>query len=154
MESLAKHFRDLTRTAFTRYGFAYADLLSQWPAIAGDDVAKICEPERIKWPRNSGARQGGTLILRAGPGRALDLQHEAHRIAERINAFYGYAAVATVKIVQGELKAKPRPGARPELDRARAEALDGRLAAIADPALRAALKRLGEGALVARAIGK
>jgi len=150
MESLAKYFRELTAAAYNRYGFAYAELLCQWAAIAGEDLARICEPERIKWSRNSAEKQGGTLILRAAPGRALDVQHETARIAERINSFYGYRAIATVKIVQAPLKAMPVVQARPELDRSRAEALESRLQTVADPALKAALRRLGQGALAAR----
>jgi hypothetical protein len=150
MESLAKHFRDLTRAAFARYGFAYADVLSQWPAIIGEDLARLCEPERIKWPRSSGERRGGTLILRAAPGRALDLQHESSRIVERINSFYGYAAIAAVKVVQGPLAARPAARARPVIDRNLVGRLEARLQDIADPDLKAALKKLGEGALAWR----
>jgi len=106
METLGKHFRELTKAAFTRHGFAYAELLMQWRAIAGEDVASLCEPERIKWPRYSTEKRGGTLILKAAPGRALDLQHETPRIAERINSFYGHTAIATIKIVQAPLTAK------------------------------------------------
>jgi hypothetical protein len=150
MESLAKHFRELTTAAFTRYGFAYAELLTQWPAIVGDDLARLCEPERIRWPRNSVEKQGGTLILRAAPGRALDLQHEVSRIAERINGFYGYTAVGAIKIVQAPLKAKPAATLKPELDPKRVAALEARLQTIADPTLRAALEKLGRGALASR----
>src|SRR5437764_7180361 len=100
MESLAKQFRQLTAAAFHRYGFGYAELMPQWAAIAGEDIARICEPERIRWPRNSAEKKGGTLVLRAAPGRALDLQHESHRLAERINSFYGFGAIAAVKIIQ------------------------------------------------------
>jgi hypothetical protein len=150
MESLARHFRELTAAAFSRYGFAYADLLTQWPAIVGDELARLCEPERIKWPRNSADKRGGTLILRAVPGRALDLQHEIPRIAERINSFYGYGAVGTIKIIQAPPKAKPQVPAKPELDPERAEALEAGLQGIADPALKEALHKLGRGALASR----
>ena len=109
METLDKHFRELTRAAFARYGFAYAELIGRWPAIVGDAVAQACEPERIKWPRAAGEsaqKQGGTLVIRAAPGRGLDLQHETPRIIERINGFYGYGAIAAVKIMQGRTGGK------------------------------------------------
>jgi hypothetical protein len=149
MEGLGKHFRTLTRAAFTRYGFAYADLLSQWPAIVGEDLAQASEPERIKWPRNGEEKKGGTLILRAAPGRALDLQHEVMRITERINAFYGYGAIAAIKIVQGTFRAGSPGRVQPTLEGADAEALEARLSTIEDPALKQALTRLGTGALTA-----
>jgi len=151
METLGKHFRELTKAAFTRHGFAYAELLMQWRAIAGEDVASLCEPERIKWPRYSTEKRGGTLILKAAPGRALDLQHETPRIAERINSFYGHAAIATIKIVQAPLTAKPAPAAKPVLDATRAAAIEALIHDIADLPLRAALRRLGRGALASAA---
>jgi hypothetical protein len=149
MESLAKHFRGVTATIFSRYGFAYAELLTQWPAVAGEDIARHCEPERIKWPRSSQEKRGATLVLRAAPGRALDLQHETTHIAERINRFYGYEAIAAIKIIQAPLTAQPQAPLRMELDQDRAARLEARLHGIADPALQTALKRLGHGALAA-----
>ena len=153
MQTLDKEFRALTRAAFARYGFAYADLITQWPAIVGEGVAQWSEPERIKWPR-AGAderKQGGTLVIRVTPGRGLDLQHETPRIIERINAFYGYVAIAAVRIRQGALGRKmAAPRTLPELGGAAAQALESELAEVADPELRAALKRLGEGVLSPR----
>src|SRR3954467_6752046 len=97
METLVRHFRDLTRAAFARHGFAYGELLAQWPELVGREVAQICEPERLRWPRgqeNAKQKLGGVLTIRATPGRALDVQYDAPRIIERINSFYGYAAVS------------------------------------------------------------
>ncbi len=150
MHTLTKPFRELTRAAFARYGFGYADLIAQWPEIAGERVAQRSEPERIRWPRlSSGERKiGGTLVIRAAPGRGLDLQHEAPRILERINAFYGYGAIAQIKIVQGALQRRNRP-VRPvlNLDEAQARTLDAQLSPVADPDLKEALRRLGTGVL-------
>lgn len=150
METLDKHFRALARASFARYGFAYADLLAQWPAIIGERLSAACGPHRITWPRGQDAERkiGGTLIVHALPGRALDLQHQVPQIIERINGFYGYGAIAAVKIVQGRLSPKrTRPAAPPLLAEDRAQALEAKLASVADPALKEALRRLGTGAL-------
>lgn len=153
MKTLDKEFRALTRAAFARYGFAYADLITQWPAIAGEAIAKWSEPERIKWPRaaTDERKQGGTLVIRVVPGRGLDIQHETPRIIERINAFYGYGAIASVKITQGVLTARkpPRPALAP-LRPADAQALESRLETVDDPALKEALRQLGKGVLSPR----
>jgi hypothetical protein len=153
MQTLDKDFRALTRAAFARYGFAYGDLITQWPAIVGDGVAQWSEPERIKWPRpgTDERKQGGILVIRVVPGRGLDLQHETPRIIERINAFYGYAAVAQVKIRQGALsRKKALPRALPALGSQTAQALESELEGVADPALKDALRRLGQGVLSPR----
>ena len=93
METLSKHIRDITKAAFARHGFAESDVVAHWAAIVGDELAAVSAPERIKWPRGSGEtaqKQGGTLMIRAAPGRALELQYEASRIMARINSFFGY----------------------------------------------------------------
>lgn len=153
MQTLDKEFRALTRAAFARYGFAYADLVTQWPAIIGEHLAQWSEPERIRWPR-SGAderKQGGTLVIRVVPGRGLDLQHETPQIIDRINSFYGYSAIASVRITQGPLsrKAGNRP-APPALGPDQAKALEARIETVADPGLKEALRRLGTGILTHR----
>ena len=96
MERLDKHFEKLTKASFARYGFAYGELMARWPEIVGETLAQYCEPEQIKWPRGAGEtaqKLGGTLVIRAEPGRGLDLQYQSHQIIERINQFYGYGAV-------------------------------------------------------------
>ncbi len=154
MERLDKHFETLTRASFARYGFAYGELLARWPEIVGPDLSQTCEPERIKWPRGSGAsaqKLGGTLVIRAMAGRSLDLQHQTHNIIERINQFYGYGAVNSVKIVQTQtLSSKPLTNKNNPVDLETEKQLAAELESVADEGLRAALQKLGSGALAKR----
>lgn len=155
MERLDKHFEKLTKASFARYGFAYGELLARWPDIVGHNLSQYCEPERIKWPRRNAEtsqKLAGTLVIRAVPGRGLDLQHQTHNIIERINQFYGYGAVTSVKIVQAhELTRKPLKSSMNSLDADTEKELAGELQAISDENLRAALQKLGTGALAKRA---
>ncbi len=151
MHTLDKQFRELTKAAFARYGFAQMDLTARWPEIVGERLSRHCRPERIKWPRGAAEtaqKLGGTLVIRAAPGRGLELQHETPYIVERINRFHGYGAIAAVKIVQDSQWAESpaAPPVRP-LDAAAERTLNDRLSSVADPALKAALARLGAGAL-------
>jgi hypothetical protein len=154
MERLDKHFEKLTKASFARYGFAYGELLARWPDIVGQNLSQHCEPERIKWPRGvgeTGQKRGGTLVIRAMPGRSLDLQHQTHNIIERTNQFYGYGAVTSVKIVQShELVHKPLKNKQNILDAGAEKRLAGELQSISDGNLRAALQKLGSGALAKR----
>jgi hypothetical protein len=145
METLGKHFRAITEAAFKRYGFAQGDVVAHWAEIVGADLAQHSAPERIRWPRQAGEQaqmQGGTLIIRAAPGRALELQYEALRIIGRINSFFGYAAVTKLKVTQS---ATPfhTPPARPTLPEK--PLCEQSLATVEDEALKAALSRLGRG---------
>ncbi len=156
METLDKHFRKLTEASFERYGFAYAELLSQWEAIVGAELAEFTAPERIRWPRGNNGEEdrgqpgGGTLVVRAAEGRALELQYMTPRIIERINGYYGYGAIADVKVLQGRLPKQARAArdnAPAPLDAEATEALQSKLESVGDDKLRDALERLGRGAL-------
>ena len=133
-----------------RRGLAAGELLARWQAVVGTDIAAMCTPERISWPRGKvdGQTQPGVLVLRAARAHAIDVQHLSATIVERVNGYFGYKAVASIRLRQ---KAPPRPASeRPAstpLDSAAEAALDQALSAIADDGLRAALQRLGRGAL-------
>ncbi len=145
METLSKHFREITKAAFARYGFAQADVVANWEAIVGSDLAAVSAPERIKWPRGAGEqaqKQGGTLVIRAAPGRALELQYEASRIISAINSFFGYGAVAGIKVIQAQ-DLPPSPGKPPALPDK--PVCDQELAQMDESPLKAALQRLGRG---------
>lgn len=147
----------LTRKAFEKFGFSAATLLTDWAAIVGKELAGFTVPERLKWPRGvdfredveAGAegRPGATLILRVDPARALDIEYKGQQILERINGYFGYRAIAEMRIRQVPLAkppaSKPAPAALPPCEAPE-------LAAIADERLRAALGRLKSG-LMARA---
>jgi hypothetical protein len=145
METLFRHFREITKAAFARHGFAQADVVANWDAIVGSDLAAVSAPDRIKWPRGSGEeaqKQGGTLVIRAAPGRALELQYEASRIIAAINSFFGYGAVASVKILQAPDMPQGRRSASPLPEK---PVCEQELATLEDGPLRAALERLGRG---------
>jgi hypothetical protein len=151
METLDKHFRHLSKASFARYGFAYGDLIAQWPAIVGVQLAEHCEPERIRWPKTTGhddKQAGGVLVIRAAAGRGLELQYEGPQIIERINQFFGYGAITSLKIMQGHFTPKRAivvAADDPRMMQSLAQKLDG----IADDRLREALSRMGRGVLSA-----
>ena len=113
----------LTRKAFEKFGFSTAALITDWAAVAGAEIASYTMPERLRWPRGSesadddemaGDRRGATLMLRVDPARALDVEYRGRQIVERINAYFGYRAVETLRIVQAPVEtASGRTGALP-----------------------------------------
>lgn len=146
MDTLDKHFRQITKPVFDRHGFGHGELLSRWPEIVGETLAAHCEPEKVRWPRKAGEaaqKTGGTLYVTATPGRSLDVQYEAPRMIERINRFFGYGAIAAVKITQGALM--PRAEAKPQPLAPAPSRLTAQLDAVEDPVLKNALTRLAAG---------
>ena len=125
-------------------GFAEAQLVAQWPAIIGEALARGVSPEKLRFAR--GERRDGTLHLRVAPGLGPEVQHREPVLVERINAFFGYHAVARLALKQGPPSRPaeaPPPRPRP-LAASERQVLDRSLADIEDHALRDALRRLGE----------
>ena len=85
-------------------GLASAELLSWWPDIVGAAYAANTAPEKIRWPRDGGA---GTLFVACDPALALQFSYEADRVRERLNGFFGYAAIGSVRIVQKRIVEAP-----------------------------------------------
>lgn len=148
----------LTRKAFERFGFSTASLLTDWAQIVGRELATYTAPDRLKWPRGAGQtasdeapegpqRQGATLVLRVDLGRGIDIQYKSRQIIERINAHFGYRAVAEIRIIQAPVEGAlpPMPAPRPirrAFNRSETAPL---VAAVADEGLRAALERMQAG---------
>ena len=136
--------------ALRKRGFAQAKLITEWPAIAGGLLARETVPQKLVFPR--GIRGDGILHLRVSSGFALELHHIAPQLIERINAFFGYQAVANLRYQQGPIPPlrKPRrigPKRLANNDEAR---LQRNLEAIENPELRKALADLGRAVRVGR----
>lgn len=151
----------LTRTAFEKFGFSTASLITDWTQIVGADLARATKPDRLKWPKGPAARSdaddpdigrpGATLVLRVDDGRALDIQYKTRLIIDRINSYFGYRAVAEIRILQAPI-ARREPAPVPPLA-APAEPPPAVVAAIKDESLRASLARMAA-SLKARAAAK
>ena len=99
-------------------------------------------PESIRFP--PGEKSEGILQLVVLPAHAPLIQHVIPEIMERVNRFFGYKAVARVKMRQGEVKpprGEERPKAPPSLKPIPMELGDS-LRDIGDPELRTVLESL------------
>src|SRR5262249_62040795 len=112
----ARPLSDLLRKplneAFAKQGFASTELVTRWAEIVGADIAAHSEPEKIQWPRPFGddLPEPGTLLLRVEGPTALEIQHQAGAILERVNRFFGWHAVGDLRLRQA---APHRPGPPP-----------------------------------------
>jgi hypothetical protein len=134
----------ITGKAMRARGFAEDAIIARWVEIVGAALAADTAPDRIRFPR--GRRDNGVLHLRVEGAAALEVQHEAPRIVERVNAFFGYPAISRVALVQGPLPKRPGPARKPPpaaLSPADRAALESAVGGVEDEALRASLARLG-----------
>lgn len=143
--SVADMLPDVGRAAFRKFGFVQSSVVSRWPEIVGPRYAGVCTPESIRFP--VGKKSEGVLTLVVDGAHAPMMQHVSPAIIERVNRFFGYAAVARVAIRQGAA-AKPAPRRAPPSLKPVPIELGDSLRAIGDPELRECLASLA-GALAA-----
>ena len=133
---------EIGRTAFRRFGFVQSSVVTRWPEIVGPQHARVCAPEAIRFP--PGEKSEGILQLVVTPAHAPLIQQVTPEIITRVNRFFGYNAIARVKLRQGVVKppatmrpAKPPPSLKPI-----PMELGDSLRDIGDPELRTVLESL------------
>ena len=114
-----------------------ARLKSDWLAIVGAEFGGATWPATLS--------RDGALKLRTAAEQALEIQHLAPMLIERINLFLGRQAVARIVLVQGPLPGppEPRPAPPPAIPAEEARAIENQLTGVADAELQQALLRLG-----------
>lgn len=138
------------RSASESRGFAQSRLLTDWAEVAGADVAAVSRPVEVSYGRGG---MGATLTLLTTGAQAPMLEMQKEQLRERVNAVYGYNAIARIRITQTaatgfaegrvtfdhqpkDTSPKP-PGAEMH------KAASAVVSPVEDEGLRAALERLG-----------
>lgn len=146
----------IAEPALRKRGFSAVEIITNWREIVGAQLAEETAPDRLSFPR--GARSQGTLHVTAPGPVALEIQHLAPVIVERINGCLGYGAVNRIAVTQGQVAKNPaRKARRPARPRAanpvrRAE-IEASTAGIDSDDLRDALHALGNSVAAARDSG-
>lgn len=153
-EPAAGLLREPIRKVGESRGFALSRLLTHWAEIVGDDTAALCRPVKVSYAQGG---FGATLTVLAQGAAAPLVQMQLPRLIERVNACYGYAAIARIQVTQtsahgmAEAQApfetgnivRPSPQA---LARAR-NVVGGLTEGVVDNGLKSALERLAENVL-------
>ncbi|MFV0359559.1 DUF721 domain-containing protein [Tropicimonas sp.] len=144
---------DRIRAASEKRGFAETRLLTHWAEIVGPEIAAISRPVSVSY---SGGGFGATLTVLTTGAQAPVLQMQEPALRQKVNAVYGYAAIARIRFTQTAASgfaegradfAHRRPEAADLPDdalRHRAEAL---AESVGDERLRRALADLGAAVL-------
>jgi hypothetical protein len=132
----------VSETAFRKFGFVQSSLLTRWPEIVGDRLARVTQPESLRFAK--GMKAEGTLRLTVSGAASPMVSHLTPDLIASVNRFFGYRAVAKVTLLQGALRraapsaqtpAPTRPNAPPAPPPASVRK-------VADPELRAVLEGL------------
>ncbi len=150
-KAIGSYIGKSTRTALVKRGFAHADILSRWQVIVGPTLYDVSSPERLTYSKNKNAE--ATLKVRVSPGHAPEFQHFEPLIIERINSFFGYRAVARLKIIQAPVRREKKVLKTAPLKPSEAQNnwLEASLKGVEDDELKESLKALGT-ALITRKI--
>jgi hypothetical protein len=141
------------RKASESRGFAQSRLLTNWAEVAGDDAAAISRPVEVSYGRGG---MGATLTLLTTGANAPVLEMQKEQLRAKVNAVYGYNAIARIRVTQtaatgfaeGRVAFEGAPSKhKTALDPALKAKATQTAAPIADESLRDALARLGENVL-------
>ena len=150
----------VTKACMEKFGVHAAEIILNWRQIAGAALAGYTTPLRIRWARRPDMSEAGDTAAPARPqktaleilvdgGRAHEIPYRAPQIIERINGYFGYRAVTEVRSIAGDVTDPPPAAAKVPPRTAPGQAGAGsaarELALVDDPALHAALARLGAG---------
>ncbi len=146
--------KDRIRRASETRGFAVSRLITHWEEVAGPDIASIARPVNISYARQG---FGATLTVLTTGAQAPMLEMQKEQLRQRVNAVYGYNAIAHIRLTQtaptGFAEGQAQFERRVTTDHARAPdpevtaAAHGLTAPVADQGLRAALEALAANVL-------
>lgn len=102
--------------ALAAQGFADAEIVTRWADIAGEDLARRSRPMKLAFPRGrkveGEGRRPAVLTVEVEGAFALDLQMQAPVVIERINRYFGWRAVAEIRLKQTGRLNRPAPARR------------------------------------------
>ncbi len=146
--------RGVIEPTLARRGLSEAGLIADWPSIVGETIARYARPLELQWPPRpakpdpDATVSPATLVLRVDGAFALEAQHNAAVIVERVNAHLGWRCVEKLAFRQGPLPPlRRKPRARPAPSPAAEDAARRAAAAVDDESLREALTRFGARAI-------
>ncbi|MCG7392348.1 DciA family protein [Microvirga sp. ACRRW] len=132
-------------------GFATSDIIMAWAEIVGERLAAFTQPLKIEWKRKAphadpeARPEPATLVIRVESAFALELQHMAPTVIDRVNTYYGWRCIGKIVLKQGPVRRvdKKRPPA-PVLSEADRAKVGSAIAGVEEDGLKAALDRLGQ----------
>lgn len=99
LTGISKTVMPLVRQILGKRGFLLADLLSAWRDIVGSEISSYTLPQKISFPKDK--HNDGCLFLAVLAGAfAMEIKQNEAKIIDKINTFFGYPAISSLKIIQ------------------------------------------------------
>ena len=108
LQALSQTLLPLAKNILGKKGFIETDIIACWNEIIGEQLAQYSFPQKIDFPQNK--RNNGCLHLAVPSGAfAVEIKHQEKYILDKINTYFGYNAISSLKIIQNnELSLTPQ----------------------------------------------
>jgi hypothetical protein len=141
-----------TRNILGKKGMLFTKLISKWPDIVGPDLASKATPLELKFSKSKKQSNKVTLHLAISGAYAPEIQSQTPQLIERLNSFFGYNAIETIKLIHTTGKALGHKFATPDipdLSKAEQQKINHKTEHIPSDPLKEALNALGR-SIIAR----
>ena len=148
LNSLSSTLLPFAKQLLGQKGFVEIDILTNWDKIVGAELAQYSFPQRIDFKR--GEKNNGTLCLSVPTGAfALELKHREKYILDKINTYFGYNAVSSLKIIQNQQltplsSPPPPPPSSASLSKEEEKYIENLAEPIDNPKLKTIITKLGK----------
>ena len=93
------------KTILKKGGYNYASIINNWSDLVGKQISNVCYPKSIKTGREL---KDGILYLNVFHGDQLLVEYNKTNIIDKINIFFGYKFVKSIRIVLIKEKIDPK----------------------------------------------
>ena len=86
-------------------GYNYSNIIDNWTRMVSQKISEACYPVTIKMGKDM---KNGTLVLNGIHGKEIEVEYNKNEIIEKINTFFGYRCIDSIKlkIIQNKMKEK------------------------------------------------
>ena len=143
-KTIGTNVTKIVKPLISKRGFGNSEIINNWVNIVGDKLAQNIMPQKISY--NSNPNLDGVLLLRVNSSSvALEIQYIEKQIINKINTYFGFRAIARIKIIQGPIPTPKKKIATKNKTVANTDKmeLERKLNSEKDQELRAALAALG-----------
>lgn len=143
MRDLKNFVQTVTKPLMRKNGFVTPQIIFDWPLIVGDYLAESTTPIKINFPKNKNC--DGVLFIEVIGAQAPIIQQLESEIIEKIAIYFGFKAVAKIKLIHsGEMPKQKTHKKEAPLTAEESIRLDKLLEDVKDIELRDKLKSIGE----------
>ena len=84
-------------------GYNYSNIVDNWTKMVSKKISNACYPITVKMEKGM---KDGTLVLNVIHGKEMEVEYAKNEIIDKINNFFGYNCIKSVKlkIIQEKIK--------------------------------------------------